>query len=63
MKSKRIEITREMIERELGCEINNFKLKPLYEGVECIGLDVFVEPKMSIKEMTIPITIKKSSEL
>lgn len=44
-----MEITKEMIEKELGYEINNFKLEPLYKDGKCIGLTVNVELKMKLE--------------
>jgi hypothetical protein len=56
-----MEITKEMIEKELGYEINKFKLEPLYKDGECIGLNVKVEPKAKVEfiNTTINTTIKK----
>lgn len=55
-----MEITKEMIEKELGFEINNFKLEPHYENGECIGLNVNVEPKGKLEFINTTITISKS---
>ncbi len=57
-----MEITKEMIEKKLGYEINKFKLEPLYENSECIGLNVNVEPKHRLEIINTPITISKSSD-
>ncbi len=51
-------ITKEMIEKELGYEINKFKLEPLYNDGECIGLSVCVEPKRKIEFLNITIKIE-----
>jgi len=52
-----MEITKEMIEAELGVEIDYFKLEPLYDDEECIGLSVRVVPKQEIKYIDVKITI------
>jgi hypothetical protein len=57
-----MEITKEMIEKELGYEINKFKLEPLYKNGECIGLNVNVEPKGEVEFINITIAIGKSSD-
>jgi hypothetical protein len=57
-----MEITKEMIEKELGYEINKFNLEPLYENGECIGLNVKVEPKKKPEFINTTITIGKSSD-
>jgi len=57
-----MEITKEMIEKELGYEINKFKLEPLYKDGECIGLNVNVEPKRKLEFINTTITIGKSSD-
>lgn len=51
-----------MEDEELGYEINKFKLEPLYENGECIGLNVNVEPKRKLEFINITITIGKSSD-
>jgi hypothetical protein len=56
-----IEITKEMIEKELGYEIK-FKLEPLYVNGECVGLNVNVEPKRKLEFINTTITIGKSSD-
>ena len=58
-----MEITKEMIEKELGYEINKFKLEPLYKYGECIGLNVKVEPKRKLEFINTTITIGNSSDL
>jgi len=55
-----MEITKLMIEKELGYEINKFKLEPLYVKGECLGLKVLVEPKNKIEFINTTITINKS---
>ena len=57
-----MEITKEMIEKELGYEINKFELEPLYENDKCIGLKVNVEPRNKIEYINNTITIGKSSD-
>jgi hypothetical protein len=57
-----MEITKEMIEKELGYEINKFKLEPLYKDGECIALSVNVEPKEKLEFIINTITIGKSSD-
>lgn len=57
-----MEITKEMIEKELGYEINKFKLEPLYIDGECVGLSVNVEPKRKLEFTNTTITIGKSSD-
>ena len=57
-----MKITKEMIEKELGYEINKFKLEPLYENGKCVGLSVNVEPKRKLEFINTTITIGKSSD-
>jgi hypothetical protein len=57
-----MEITKEMIEKELGCEINRFKLVPLYKNGECIGLSVNAEAKSRIEYLNIEIKLSKSGD-
>jgi len=57
-----MEITKEMIEKELGYEINSFKLEPFYMNGECVGLSVGVEPKRRVEFIAMTITIEKSSD-
>jgi hypothetical protein len=57
-----MEITKEMIEKELGYEINEFKLEPLNKDGECIGLSVNVVPKRKLEFINTKITIGKSSD-
>jgi hypothetical protein len=57
-----MEITKEMIEKHIGYEINKFKVDPLYKDGECIGLNVNVEPKSKVEFINTTITIGKSSD-
>lgn len=57
-----MKITKEMIEKEIGYEINEFKLEPLYENGECVGLGVNVEPKRKLEFINTTITISKSGD-
>jgi hypothetical protein len=57
-----MEITKEMIEKELGYEINKFNLEPLYKDGECIGLNVNAEQKIKLEFINTTITIGKSSD-
>lgn len=57
-----MEITKEMIERKLGYEINKFKLESLYENSECIKLNVRIEPKRKVEFINTSITISKSGD-
>ncbi len=52
-------ITKEMIEKELGYEISNFKLEPIYEN-NCIGLNILVEPKTKLDFIEHKITIQST---
>jgi hypothetical protein len=61
MKSLDMEITKEMIEKKLGYEINKFTLDPLYEDGKFIGLSVNVEPKRKLEIINTTITISKNS--
>ena len=47
-----------MIEKELGYEISNFKLEPIYENNNCIGLNILVEPKSKLDFIKRKITIQ-----
>jgi hypothetical protein len=58
-----MQITKEMIEKELGCEINKFKLEPLYENGECIGLTVKVSPKTKVEFINVDMKIVKSADI
>lgn len=53
-------ITKEMIEKELGYEISNFKLEPIYENDHCIGLSIFFEPKTKLNFIEHKITIQSN---
>lgn len=55
-------ITKEMIEKEVGYEINNFELEPLYKDTKCIGLNVKIEPKKVLEFINNTITIGKSDD-
>jgi hypothetical protein len=57
-----MEITKEMIAKELGYEINKFRLESYYEDGECMGLDVCVEPKSTLVFINTTITISKSGD-
>lgn len=57
-----MEITKEMIENVLGYKINKFKLEPLYQNGECIGLSVYVRPEQEVKFINTKITIVKASD-
>ena len=57
-------ITKEMIEEQLGFEISYLKLEPMYrEDNECIGLNVFVYPIVSVKEIVVSLTITPTASL
>ena len=58
---KEVDDIKEMIEKELGYEINKFNVTPLYENGKLIGFNVYVEPKNK-GFITIPITISKTSD-
>lgn len=53
-----MKITKEMIEKELGYEISNFKLEPIYENGHCIGLSILVDPKTKLNFIEHKITIQ-----
>ena len=55
-----MEITKEMIEKSLGYEINWFKLEPVYLDGKCIGLNINVEPKKEVEFINVSVTIDKS---
>ena len=57
-----MEITKEMIEKELGCEISDFKVEPLYQEEVCVGLKVLVTPTPTLKHINIELTVSKSSD-
>lgn len=51
-------MVKEMIEKELGCEISSFKLEPIYENGNCIGLNVLVDSKSKLDFIEHKITIQ-----
>ena len=51
-------ITKEQIEQQLGYRIQDFELRPLYDGKTCIGLSVRVVPVQSVEEILITGIIK-----
>jgi hypothetical protein len=51
-------ITKEQLEQQLGFKIQDFKLEPLYNGKNCIGLSVQVVPVQSIDKIEITGIIK-----
>jgi hypothetical protein len=55
-----MDITKEMIEKQLGYEINDFKLEPIFIKDEIVGLSVRVEPKVKLESIIVPITITKT---
>jgi len=40
-------IDKKFIEEQVGYEVQDIKLEPIYEGKECVGLTIFVTPKKS----------------
>lgn len=50
-------ISKQHIEEYLGYELDFLKLKPLYENEECIGLQVFVKPKVTLEHIEIVFDI------
>jgi hypothetical protein len=58
----RIVISKEDIEKQIGYEIENFNLEPLYANGKCIGLNVMVQPKCKVEFITMDFTILPSSE-
>lgn len=58
-----MEITKEMIEKELGYKIkDNFQVEPLHENGVCIGLNVKVEPKIKHESINTSITIMSTKD-
>lgn len=57
-----LHITKEYLEHQLGYNIQDFNLEPLYEGEICIGLSIQVVPEQSIKEITITGIISNDFE-
>ena len=57
-----IKITKEQLEQQLGYRIQDFDLRPLYDGEICIGLSVRVVPVESIEEIAITGIIKNDLE-
>ena len=42
-------IDKKFIEEQVGYEVQDMKLEPIYEGKECVGLQIFVTPKRSLQ--------------
>ena len=42
--TKTLEITKEQLEKIIGCKIQDFRLDPLYDEDVCIGLDISIFP-------------------
>ena len=40
-------INKKFIEEQVGHEVQDIKLEPIYEGKECVGLQIFFTPKKS----------------
>lgn len=57
-----IKITKEQLEQQLGYKIQDFDLRPLYDGETCIGLSVRVFPVQSVEEILINGIIKNDLE-
>lgn len=57
-----IKITKEQLEQQLGYRIQDFDLRPLYDGETCIGLSVRVVPVQCIEEIAITGIIKNDLE-
>lgn len=56
-----ISLKKEDLEKWLGQEIENFKLEPKYnQNNECVGLEVYVQPKTCID--VVNVTFKASDD-
>lgn len=44
-----MKIDKKFIEEQVGYEVQDMKLEPIYEGKECVGLQIFVTPKRSLQ--------------
>jgi len=44
-----MKIDKKFIEEQVGYEVQDMKLEPIYEGDECVGLQIFVTPKKSLQ--------------
>ena len=53
-----LKITKEQLEQQIGCKIQDFKLEPLYKDDICIGLSVRVVPVQKIDKIEITGIIK-----
>lgn len=42
-------IDKKFIEEHVGYEVQDMKLEPIYEDGECVGLKIFVTPKMTLR--------------
>lgn len=62
MKTLNLNINKKDLENHLGYQIEDFKLEPVYLNGECTGLDVFVQPKSTIKELNLTVKILKENE-
>ena len=56
-------ITQKDIEEMLGFSINNFSLEPLFHEGNCIGLNVYIEPEVSISRIEHKMTISKTGDI
>ncbi len=50
-------INKEFIEGQVGYEVQDVKLEPIYEGKECVGLQIFVTPKRSARYVEIDFKV------
>ena len=50
-------IDKKFIEEQVGYEIQDMKLEPIYEGKECVGLQIFVTPKTSLQFIEIEFNV------
>jgi hypothetical protein len=52
-----MKIDKKFIEEHLGYEVQNLKVEPVYEGEECVGMQIFVTPKKSLKFVEIDFKV------
>lgn len=55
-------IDKKFIEEQIGCEIQDMKLEPIYKDNKCVGLNIFVEPINSIEFIDLDFNILPTGE-
>jgi len=52
-----MKITKEQIQMQIGCEVKDIKLEPIYKDGECVGLNVFVTPARGVQHIELDFKV------